>query len=392
MTNNSSKKKLRMIWNSNAIWSPSGYANQMAELMPLMRDDGYPLANINFYGLQGGVIKYEGITHYPMMGHVYGSDAMIHHGRDFNTDVTFSLQDTWVLNPQDLQQVKRWIPLAPVDHEPIPPPVVEKLRFAYKIISYSKSGYEEMKKVGLFSTYIQHTVNTDIFKPMDKKMMKKRAGLPEDCFLIGMVAANKDNPPRKSFQEVMDAFVIFLQRYPQALLYIHTDPDFPGGFPIRTYAKVLGIENKVLFPSPYQMATKIKKPEMAQIYNAFDLLASPSISEGFGVPIIEAQACGVPVIVNDFTSMPELIDNEVTGYKSEVLYRRFDGLASYVGIPSAKSIYDCMVKIKQSDRTIMGQKAREKMVKEYDTKKVYKEKWQPFLKTLEEEIYGKSAT
>ena len=42
------------------------------------------------------------------MNHVYGSDAMIYHGQDFNTDVTFSLQDIWVLNDVDLQKVKRW--------------------------------------------------------------------------------------------------------------------------------------------------------------------------------------------------------------------------------------------------------------------------------------------
>ena len=63
---------------------------------------------------------------------------------------------------------------------------------------------------------------------MDKKERKRKAGLPEDAFVMGMVAANKDNPPRKSFQEVMDAFVIFLKKYPNSVLYLHTYPDFPG--------------------------------------------------------------------------------------------------------------------------------------------------------------------
>ena len=45
---------------------------------------------------------------------------------------------------------------------------------------------------------------------------------------------------------------------------------------------------------------------MCQTYNAFDVLASPSYGEGFGIPIIEAQACGVPVIVSDWTAMTEL--------------------------------------------------------------------------------------
>ena len=53
-------------------------------------------------------LNINGILHYPKMNHVYGSDAMIYHGQDFNTDVTFSLQDIWVLNDVDLQKVKRW--------------------------------------------------------------------------------------------------------------------------------------------------------------------------------------------------------------------------------------------------------------------------------------------
>jgi len=46
---------------------------------------------------------------------------------------------------------------------------------------------------------------------------------------------------------------------------------------------------------------------MVDIYNALDVLVNPAMSEGFGVPIVEAQACGTPVIGCDNSSMPELI-------------------------------------------------------------------------------------
>ncbi len=359
----------------------------MAELLPLIKEQGYTQAICDFFGLEGGRLLLDGVLNYPKMNHVYGSDALVHHARNFNADVAMTLQDIWVLNPEDLKQVKRWIPLVPIDHDPTPQAILERLKLAYRIVTYSKFGQEEVKKHGFNSTYIPHTVNTDIFKPMDRKQRRKEVNIPEDTFILGMVAANKDNPPRKSFQEVMDAFVVFLQKYPNSLLYLHTIPDFPGGFPIREYAKFIGIQDKVLCPDPYQMSFNTDKATMAKIYNVFDVLLMPSISEGFGVPAIEAQACGVPVVVNNFTSMPELIENHITGEVCDVLYKRFSHLLSYVGVPSAKSIYDCIVRIKQSDRAAMGKAAREHIVENYDTKTVFKEKWIPFLEKLEKEIY-----
>jgi glycosyltransferase involved in cell wall biosynthesis len=381
------QKKLRIFLNSNAPWSTSGYANQVAEFLPLMRDEGYPVAMCDFYGLEGGKLHIDGILHYPKINHVYGSDALIHHARDFKADVVFTLQDIWVLNPQDLQRVNRFIPIVPIDHEPVPKAIIDRLKLAYRIISYSEFGREELKKNGLNSTYIQHTVNTDIFKPMDKKERKRLAGLPEDAFICGMVAANKDNPPRKSFQEVMDAFKMFLEKVPHAYLYIHTNPDFPGGFPIKEYASQLGIMDKLLLPDPYQMNFNIGKKEMALIYNTFDMLLMPSVSEGFGVPAIEAQACGIPVIVNNFTSMKELVKKHVTGEICDVQHKKLSHLMSYIGIPSTQSIFDCMMRIYNADRIKMGEEARTFIIENYDTKKIYKEKWSPFLAKLEKEIY-----
>lgn len=370
------------------MFSSSGYGQQTLELLPLIRDAGYPVAASNFFGMAGGKFVLDSIMQYPVVNHTYGSDAMVLHGNDFQADVVFSLQDVWVLNPQDLQQVRRWIPITPIDHDPAPMPVVNNLKYAYRVISMSKHGQKALADKGVGSTYIPHTVNTDLFKPLNKIERKQQAGLPPDCYLVGMVCANKDNPPRKSIQEAIDAFKMFLEKEPKALLYIHANPDFPGGFQFKQYADFIGIGDRVLVPDFYQQNFNTSKEAMVAIFNTFNVLLAPSTAEGFGIPIIEAQACGIPVIVTDFTAMPELVVPDKTGYRVKVAYKRFTPQGSYVGVPDVTDIYNGLMALRRVDAGKTRDEARKWIVSNYDTKKVFQEKWLPYLSMLEREVYG----
>lgn len=384
----SEQKRLRLLWSSNAFWTTSGYANQTLEVVPRINAAGYPIANSNFFGQQGGKFVLNGILQYPVINHVYGSDAMVLHGRDFQADVVISLQDVWVLNPQDMQQVTRWIPWVPIDHDPVSPPVLQALKFAYRVITFAKHGQKQLANHGIASTYIPHTVDTNIFQPMNTAERKQQAGLPANCYLVGMVAANKEDPPRKSFQEAIDAFKLFSEKVPEALLYIHSNPDFPGGFQFKRYADTIGIGHKVLIPDFYQMNFNLDKAGMAKIYNSFDMLIAPSISEGFGIPIIEAQSCGVPVVTNNWTSMTELVIEGLTGYTCKVNYKRFSPQGSFMGVPDVSDLFAKMMQVYRNDRGKMKKAARDHIVKNYDSDTVFKEKWLPYLSMLEKEIYG----
>lgn len=380
-------KKLRILVSTNAMWAQSGYAQQAYDLLPRIKNEGYPLAAVNFYGQEGGTFELDGIMCYPKLADAWGADALVDHSTDYKADVSFTLQDIWVLNPELLKKVKRWIPIVPIDHEPAPVSILSRLRLAYRIVTYSQFGYNELKRNGFHSTYIPHTVDTTIFKKGDKQAIRKRMNIPQDYFMFGMVAANKDNPPRKSFQEVMDAFAKFHKNHPKSGIYFHVMLDQQGGFPIKEYAKFLGIQEFIYHLQPYEQFLKVKRDKMHEVYSLMDCLLSPSTNEGFGVPIIEAQACEVPAIVNDFTSMPELIIDGVTGYKTKVLHKRFTPLLSYTAYPDTNSLFDKMVQVYKADREKMGFKARQHIIKNYDTETVFKEKWIPFLAKLEDEIY-----
>jgi glycosyltransferase involved in cell wall biosynthesis len=388
-------KKLRILFSSNAPWSPSGYSQQIRQFAPLVREAGYPTAISCFYGLEGGVIELDGILMYPKIADPWGSDAMLSHSKHFKADVVISLQDTWVLNMGILKELsslgKRWIPIAPIDHEPVPSAVLERLRLAYRIVSMSPFGYKELRRVGLHSTYIPHTVETEYFCKYDKKEAKKKLGIPEDMFIFGMVAANKDNPPRKGFQHVLDAFKIFHEKHPNSGIYFHVMTSQQGGFQIDEYAKNLGIEKAIYRVDPYRLLYDINPEEMAHNYSAFDCLLAPSTGEGFGIPIIEAQSCEVPVITSDFTAMKDLVIDGKTGYLVHKGFKRFDGLGSYSFEVDNDELLERMEQVYNADRDKMGKEARRFILDNFDLKLVWERNWAPFLKLLESEIYDKQS-
>jgi glycosyltransferase involved in cell wall biosynthesis len=61
-----------------------------------------------------------------------------------------------------------------------------------------------------------------------------------------------------------------------------------------------GIEDRVYF-APY-----IDEEDMPKLYSLADLLCFPTLHEGFGLPIVEAMACGTPVITSNVYSCPEV--------------------------------------------------------------------------------------
>jgi len=65
----------------------------------------------------------------------------------------------------------------------------------------------------------------------------------------------------------------------------------------------LGIEDRVVFTG------RIPDEDLVGLYNGAMALTYPSLFEGFGLPILEAMACGCPVITSNISSMPEVAGN-----------------------------------------------------------------------------------
>jgi len=71
--------------------------------------------------------------------------------------------------------------------------------------------------------------------------------------------------------------------------------------PIFARVKALGLESRVRFVGP------IAQEALPAWYNACAVFAYPSLYEGFGLPALEAMACGAPVVTSNATSLPEVV-------------------------------------------------------------------------------------
>ncbi len=302
-------EQLSILWVSNAPHTPTGYGDQTREFAPRIRDLGHKMAISAFYGVQGAPVNVDGIMVLPA-GPMenYNNDVLAADAEFVHADIVISLMDVWVLSAAITSQV-RWCPWLPVDHDPAPPAVVDALQTAFQPIAYSQFGVAKLKAAGLEPLYVPHGVNTHILKPMDRAECRRQLAFPEDRFIVGIVAANKGAPSRKAFDEQIRAFALFHQRHPDSVLYLHTDMLGLQGENIRRIISLAGIPPADVIEAPVYRYSRglLGKEWMAKMYNCFDVLMNASKGEGFGIPIVEAQACGTPVIVTDFSSMSELV-------------------------------------------------------------------------------------
>lgn len=380
---------MRISFLANGPWANTGYGNQTKLVTQHLKNLGHQLAVQAFYGHAGSPIDWNGITIYGAAGHPFGMDVTRAHATNFRSDFIISNMDAWVVDPEAFIDQK-WVAWFPIDSEPIPPLVLEKVKKAYHRIVWTEFAKREMDKTGLDYDYIPYAVDTEVFKPVDRVKARETAAMDKDKFIVGMVAMNKGYPPRKAFYQNILAFKLFNDKHPDSLLYLHTsDGTRSNGenIDLAAYIKNIGLKigENVFFADQYSYVLGYPEDAMCTLYNCMDVHLLVSMGEGFGMPQLEAQSCGTPVICGDWTSMSELFFSGWKVSKDDAI--PFYTLQNtYQYLPLVGPIVDKLEQAyKMRGNEDYRKRARAGAMK-YDIKRIVERYWIPVLAKLEEKI------
>jgi glycosyltransferase involved in cell wall biosynthesis len=223
----------------------------------------------------------------------------------------------------------------------------------------------------------------------DKDMHKLSLGINPEYKIIGTVMRNQR---RKLYPDLFEAFRKFLDKAKNKkyYLYCHTSyPDLGWDIPELILQNDLSAhvlftyicpETKKPFPSLFKGAV-IQSPytgrwnatlsnvkngasyeDLASIQNLFDLYTQYATCEGFGLPYVEAAACGVPVCGTDYSAMESEI-RKLEGYpiKPAALYKELE-TGCLRAVPdndlAAEYFLEFFEKLTDQDRAEMGRKTR----------------------------------
>ena len=315
-----------ILWFGNAAWAGTGYGTQAAQVIPRIADEGFKVAHHVNYGFEAGNTNYRlGQHNIPIYGCGFGQwrdDSINAHAQHFKQAsqseeiLVITLCDVWTFGKGAIRDSKVWS-WTPVDHAPLPPKVGAWFENDnVTALAMSKFGHTMFQGAGINSHYVPHAYD-EVFKPTptlvgvdgSSKSGRELLGIGSDRFVVMMNSANKGVVPnRKAFGENLLAFSMFAKKHSDALLYLHTDQfGSMGGIDLNKLVAAVGIPaEQVKFVDQYAYRSQIAPDILASLYSMADVLLAVSMGEGFGIPVIEAQACGTPVIVSDWTAQPEL--------------------------------------------------------------------------------------
>jgi len=173
---------------------------------------------------------------------------------------------------------------------------------ARKAITVSEFSARELVELyGLKREHIRvipNGVSEDFVPRRDDQAMaelRKRIGLTAEHYVLFIGGAD----PRKNHQIFLEAAEMVRKKLGSRMLILVGSPIHPFGNYEET-ARRRSLTEKVLCPG------RLSTNDLQLLYSSTDLFVFPSLYEGFGMPVLEAMACGAPVLTSNSTALAEV--------------------------------------------------------------------------------------
>lgn len=336
------KKEKILCW-SDCVFTTTGFGTVSQHILEaLHKTGGYDIDQlaINYFGDFFDKEKYPyGISPAKLKdpNDPYGNVMLIEALKEHEYDYLLIINDLYVTQAASkhispLRRAKmdvgrkpyRVIYYYPVDCQVIPQ-VSGMITAADRAVAYTHfAACETQKTLGVDckkpTDIIYHGTDVKAFFPLaeqEKQTLRKKMFPSEhvnaDTFIIANVNRNS---PRKALATTIRAFYEFRKRVPNSILYLHAlaKDSGAGSFPVDLNIAIqqlgLQIGKDIFFPQGYSTSHGYPIEVMNKVYNVADIYISTHLGEGWGLTETEAMAAGVPVIVPNNTSTPEIVGED----------------------------------------------------------------------------------
>ena len=388
---------MKLIWNSSTPLGNSGYGGITRELVPRLIKAGHEV-KIAIKHWHYGWHDWQGVEVFEGLHLDYMSNIIEREGFDY----IISCWDIWGLHSKRHFPKDKWVAYVPIDTEWIAQRYKEVLlgtdmqqdgRGPGSFIAMSKHGSRELESIGIKSVYAPVGVDTNIFKPDSEGRAKHREAMEVDDsnFVVGSVGLNYGDD-RKGFVQLLVAFKEFVEQHPEARLYLHTHADGRHQNTLNYVAisNYLGLHDHVIFANQeYIDMDRVTPEQLNAIYNGMDVFCLPTKGEGFGMTMVEAAACGIPVITTATTTGPEFHEAGIAPWLIDVssIDNKYWLPTDTMRLePKPTEILKCFEAAynawKYSDYGVLKDQAHDAALA-YDWDVIFSRFWAPILKMLE---------